>query len=193
MKTAGLILAAGNSRRMGDDNKLLLPFKGKPILSHVLEASLDSNLNHTCVVIGYDRLNIKKLLVNKEIQIVTNQEWSLGMASSIVAGVSHLKEYDGILILMGDMPLVTPELINKIIIHGATDKIVLPVKDAQKGNPVFFGSNFMHELVTIEGDRGARKVIQSNSPCILKVEVKSDAIFRDFDTHDKLNEYGGTE
>ena len=193
MKTAGLILAAGESKRMGDDNKLLLPFKGKPILNHVVEASLDSELNHTCVVTGYDRLNIKKLIGNKEIQIVKNQEWFLGIASSIVIGVSHLREYDGILILLGDMPLVTSELINEIIFNGTVEKIVVPLKNGRRGNPVLFGSNFIHELIHLKGESGAKNVIQSNSSCILQVEVKSDAIFRDFDTHEILNEYGGYE
>jgi len=186
MKIAGLILAAGVSTRMGYENKLLMPFEEKPMVNHVLEASLDSNLDHTCVVVGHDHSKIKTLVENKEIQIVYNEVWVLGMASSIVAGVGQLNEYDGILILLGDMPLVTSALINQIIDQSSPDKIIVPVKDGSQGNPVFFGSNFIHELMTLEGDSGAKKVIQNNPASILKIAVKSDAIFRDFDTHESF-------
>ena len=186
MKIAGLILAAGVSTRMGYENKLLMPFEEKPMVSHVLEASLDSNLDHTCMVVGHDPTEIKTLVENKEIQIVDNEVWVLGMASSIVAGVEQLNEYDGILILLGDMPLVTSALINEIIDQSSLDKIIVPVKDGSQGNPVFFGSNFIHELMTLEGDSGAKKVIQNNPSSILEIAVKSDAIFRDFDTHESF-------
>jgi molybdenum cofactor cytidylyltransferase len=186
MKCAGLILAAGESSRMGSEKKLLMPFDGKPMVNHVLNAAMDSNLDHTCVVVGHDASKIKTLIGKKRIQIVENESWTSGMASSIVAGVQQLNKYDGILILLGDMPLVSSELINEIINHGTPDKIVVPAKKGRQGNPVFFGSKFMYDLMRLEGDRGAKSLIQKNRSLVMEIEVQSDAIFKDFDTHESL-------
>jgi len=191
MKIAGLILAAGGSSRMGDENKLMMPFQGKPMLNHVVNASLNSNLTQTFVVVGHQSSEIKNLVQSDDIQCVENEQWETGMASSIVAGISQLKQFDGFLILLGDMPLVTPELINEIIFHGSADKIVIPIKDGLHGNPVFFGSKFRDELLTLYGDSGAKKVIQDNLSSMIKIEIQSNIIFKDYDTKESLESVAG--
>ena len=191
MKIAGLILAAGGSSRMGDQNKLMMPFQGKPMLNHVVNASLNSNLTQTFVVVGHQSSEIKNLVQSDDIQCVENEQWETGMASSIVAGISQLKQFDGFLILLGDMPLVTPELINEIIFHGSADKIVIPIKDGLHGNPVFFGSKFRDELLTLYGDSGAKKVIQDNLSSMIKIEIQSNTIFKDYDTKESLESVAG--
>ena len=191
MKIAGLILAAGGSSRMGDENKLMMPFQGKPMLNHVVNASLNSNLTQTFVVVGHQSSEIKNLVQSDDIQCVENEQWETGMASSIVAGISQLKQFDGFLILLGDMPLVTPELINEIIVHSSADKIVIPIKDGLHGNPVFFGSKFRDELLTLYGDSGAKKVIQNNLSSMIKIENQSNTIFKDYDTKESLESVAG--
>jgi molybdenum cofactor cytidylyltransferase len=191
MKIAGLILAAGCSSRMGDENKLMMPFQGKPMLKHVVNASLNSNMTQTFVVVGHQSSEIKNLVQSDDIQCVENEQWETGMASSIVAGISQLKQFDGFLILLGDMPLVTPELINEIIFHGSADKIVIPIKDGLHGNPVFFGSKFRDELLTLYGDSGAKKVIQDNLLSMIKIEIQSNTIFKDYDTKESLEPVAG--
>ena len=191
MKIAGLILAAGGSSRMGDQNKLMMPFQGKPMLNHVVNASLNSNLTQTFVVVGHQSSEIKNLVQSDDIQCVENEQWETGMASSIVAGISQLKQFDGFLILLGDMPLVTPKLINEIIFHGSADKIVIPIKDGLHGNPVFFGSKFRDELLTLYGDSGAKKVIQDNLSSMIKIEIQSNTIFKDYDTKESLESVAG--
>jgi molybdenum cofactor cytidylyltransferase len=191
MKIAGLILAAGCSSRMGDENKLMMPFQGKPMLKHVVNASLNSNMTQTFVVVGHQSSEIKNLVQSDDIQCVENEQWETGMASSIVAGISQLKQFDGFLILLGDMPLVTPELINEIIFHGSADKIVIPIKDGLHGNPVFFGSKFRDELLTLYGDSGAKKVIQDNLSSMIKIEIQSNTIFKDYDTKESLESVAG--
>lgn len=191
MKIAGLILAAGGSSRMGDQNKLMMPFQGKPMLNHVVNASLNSNLTQTFVVVGHQSSEIKNLVQSDDIQCVENEQWETGMASSIVAGISQLKQFDGFLILLGDMPLVTPKLINEIIVHGSVDKIVTPIKNGLYGNPVFFGAKFRDELLTLYGDSGAKKVIQDNISSMIKIEIQSNTIFKDYDTKESLEPVAG--
>lgn len=191
MKISGLILAAGGSSRMGDENKLMMPFQGKPMLNHVVNASLNSNLTQTFIVVGHQSSEIKNLVQSDDIQCVENEQWETGMASSIVAGISQLKQFDGFLILLGDMPLVTPELINEIIVHSSADKIVIPIKDGLHGNPVFFGSKFRDELLTLYGDSGAKKVIQDNLSSMIKIKIQSNTIFKDYDTKESLESVAG--
>jgi len=176
---------------MGDENKLMMPFQGKPMLNHVVNASLNSNLTQTFVVVGHQSSEIKNLVQSDDIQCVENEQWETGMASSIVAGISQLKQFDGFLILLGDMPLVTPELINEIIVHSSADKIVIPIIDGLHGNPVFFGSKFRDELLTLYGDSGAKKVIQDNLSSMIKIKIQSNTIFKDYDTKESLESVAG--
>jgi molybdenum cofactor cytidylyltransferase len=186
MKIAGLILAAGESSRMGHKNKLMMRFLGKPMLIHVVDAAQSSNLSHVGVVVGQQSENIKKLISNQDVQYIENEQWKTGIASSIVAGIGQMHQVDGYLILLGDMPFISSELINLIIDHGSSENIVIPEKKGRQGNPVFFGSKFLDELMVLSGDFGAKKVIHENPSSVVKIEIESDAIFQDYDTQDSL-------
>jgi molybdenum cofactor cytidylyltransferase len=89
------------------------------------------------------------------------------------------------------MPLVTPELINEIIVHGSADKIVIPIKDGLYGNPVLFGSKFRNEITALSGDNGAKIVIQNNLSSLIKIEIQSNIIFKDYDTKESLEFVAG--
>ena len=186
MKIAALILAAGESSRMGHKNKLMMRFLGKPMLIHVVDAAQSSNLSHVGVVVGQQSENIKKLISNQDVQYIENEQWKTGIASSIVAGIGQMHQVDGYLILLGDMPFISSELINLIIDHGSSENIVIPEKKGRQGNPVFFGSKFLDELMVLSGDFGAKKVIHENPSSVVKIEIESDAIFQDYDTQDSL-------
>ncbi|MGY8787071.1 MAG: nucleotidyltransferase family protein [Fidelibacterota bacterium] len=186
MKIVGLILAAGESSRMGHKNKLMMRFLGKPMLIHVVDAAQSSNLSHVGVVVGQQSENIKKLISNQDVQYIENEQWKTGIASSIVAGIGQMHQVDGYLILLGDMPFISSELIHLIIDHGSSENIVIPEKKGRQGNPVFFGSKFLDELMVLSGDFGAKKVIHENPSSVVKIEIESDAIFQDYDTQDSL-------
>lgn len=191
MNVAGIILAAGDSTRMGKENKLALPWNGKPMLAHVIKAALHSKLSQTCVVLGHQSQLIKGMINHLKILWVENNHWKTGMASSIVAGVKRMEKYDGYLILLGDMPLINSQMINDIIFHGTMNNIVIPVHQGKQGNPVFFGSFFRNDLLSISGDQGAKKIIQQYADSVVKIDIQSDAIFQDIDTKANIMEYLG--
>jgi len=111
-----------------------------------------------------------------------------GIAHSIAFGLSRLQAYDAVLVCLGDMPHVTVEVINQIINVTPTpaDKIVVPVYDGQRGNPVMIGRTFYDSLLRNEGDSGARFLIKQYPEQVLEVEVENACILQDYDTQEAL-------
>ena len=183
----GLVLAAGQSRRMGAANKLLQDWQGKPLLRHVVDAARSSDLSSLCVVTGHQHRKIADL-VGHDGECIHNPNFSDGMAISLVAGIATIEEShpstQGVMVLLGDMPLVTAQHINQIIraFEGAAlDKIVVATGEGQKGNPVLFPARYFKELGQLSGDRGAKAIITAGGDDVRFVEI-GHAALRDFDT-----------
>ena len=178
----GIILAAGQSRRMGETNKLIKIWKGKPLVRHVFEAAQASNLDNVIVVSGYEPAKIAAVLAGAK--IVYNTDFQTGMAGSISIGVGAARRAAGMMILLGDMPLITADYINNLLdrFNKSPDSIVAATCDGALGNPVLFGRHHFEALRTLEGDRGARGLIE-NSSGLTKVEI-GEAGARDFDTQE---------
>ena len=176
----GIILAAGLSRRMGDINKLTKPWKDKPLVRHVYDAAKGSRLDKVIVVGGFEAGKIEAVLAGAD--VVHNSDFETGIAGSIKTGVEAAGNANGVMILLGDMPLVTSLHINKMIdsFQGQEGAIVAAVTSGALGNPVLFGQEFFDALTSLEGDRGARKIIESYDR-LIKVEI-GEAGVRDFDT-----------
>ena len=189
MKIAGIILAAGGSVRMGDQNKLLETIHGTPMIKKVVQSALNSNLETVYIIIGHEAKLIRQCISDELVHWVENPAWSSGMASSIRYGIKALKNnYDGAMILLGDMPFIESIIINQLLAQYQKKKIVVPVKDGRQGNPVLFSSAFFADLKLLGGDKGAKPIIKKNPDSVIIANVLRDTIFHDLDTPDQIKE-----
>ena len=191
-RLAGIVLAAGQSSRMGPDNKLLAEFAGKPLVRYVTEVMLGAGLEDLTVVIGHQADQVAAALADLPLHLLFNADFAAGQGHSVAAGVSAL---DGAvtdaLIALGDMPLISPEMVQNLVeAHLACDdhqrRITLPSCDGKRGNPVIWGGAFFPELKQLRGDTGGRQVLQDHLAVHNLVEISSSAIFSDIDTPAEL-------
>ena len=116
MRVSATILAAGDSARMGEENKLLLPINGVSIITHVIQTVLDSQLTPVHVVTGYDHLNVRNAIPNSVDKIINNENWESGMAGSIYTAISTLPgDVSGNMIVLGDMPNLQVQTLDVLV------------------------------------------------------------------------------
>ena len=190
-KIAAIVLAAGQSRRAGEQNKLLVELGETPMISHVVRSATDSDAYQVIVVTGHEAELVQKTLENYQAEIVFNADYVSGMASSLRIGIQAVAgEMDGALILLGDMPLVSSAQINQLITGfdpAAERDIVVPCKDGRRGNPVLWSTRYFPALKALTGDTGGKGLIIENIANVRDVPVIDDAVFTDFDTPDSLS------
>lgn len=186
-KIAAIVLAAGRSSRMGR-NKLLLDLDGTPIVAHVVAQAAAAGFSEIVVVTGHQAGKVKAALPDTAAHLVEARDYASGMAASLKAGLKALSpSADAALILLGDMPLVSTDLIRTILaaynpLEGRA--IVLPVAEGKRGNPALFDRRFFAEMLALEGDVGARHIIASNAEWVAEVPAPAREIFVDVDTPD---------
>jgi len=189
-RIAAVVLASGRSTRMGRANKLLEKFRDRTLVRHVAEAALGSSATKTIVVTGHQEELVRAALDDLPVEFAANPNFANGLSTSLATGISILTgELDGAIILLGDMPLITPELIDQLIAAFAPHdgrSICVPYRNGRRGNPVLWGSAFFPELAQLSGDTGARHIIAENADAIAEVDVATDAIFADVDTPEAL-------
>ena len=187
-RLVGIVLAAGQSSRMGPNNKLLVEFAGKPLVRHVTEVMLDAGLDDITVVIGHQADQVAAALAGLPIHLLFNADFAAGQGHSVAAGVGAL---DGavtdVLIALGDMPLISAEMVQNLVAsHLACEdhqrRITLPSHDGKRGNPVIWGGAFFPELKHLCGDAGGRQVLENHLAAYNPVEISSSAMLRDIDT-----------
>lgn len=187
---AAIVLAAGQSSRMGGRNKLLEDFCGKPLVRHAVEAAVGSKASPVIVVTGKDRDAIKDALKDLGVHFADNPEFAEGLSTSLKTGIRAVpEESSGAVVCLGDMPHVSSALIDRLLAGFAPERgavIVAPVKDKQRGNPVVWARRFFPELLALEGDMGARKLARFYDEGLLEIEVGDDAAFADIDTPEAL-------
>jgi len=188
-KITGIILAAGSGVRM-DKTKQLLPFKNKPLLSHVIENARQSNLYETIVVLGHRADDIKKTVDFSGTKTIINKEYLKGQSTSLIKGLENVSPIcDAAMFLLGDQPLITPSTLNTIIQAFNTSKspITIPYYNNIRGNPVIIVRSLFHELKLLSGDTGPRVLFKKFEKSILKVQVSDNAILIDVDTKADYN------
>ena len=181
-----ILLAAGQSKRLKDENKLTKLFKGKPLINHILFSLIKSKVNKIIVVLGFEHLKIKtKLLKSKKIKFAINKNYKKGMSSSIKTGLKKLpKNSQGFLIVLGDMPNITKTIINKICssITRSDNEIILPKFKNRTGNPIGFKQSMIKNIYKIKGDRGAKNIIKKNNKKIKFLNINSKSILVNLNT-----------
>ncbi|MBW2015637.1 MAG: nucleotidyltransferase family protein [Deltaproteobacteria bacterium] len=194
-KVAGLLLAAGGSRRMGDP-KQLLPVEGDFLLDRMLREALLSDLHSVFLVLGDRARLIQKSLVtdlnHPKITVVENPCWREGLSSSIRAGLERAeKTADHVMILLADMPYITAGVINKLLQgYSASPRSLGAVRIGERwSHPVIIGRRFFPELHRLTGDRGARELFRKSAGRICLVEVGADYRDLDIDTPEDYTDY----
>ena len=128
---SAILLAAGQSRRMNGENKLLKKYKKKYLINHILSSLIKSKINKIFVVLGFQNSKVKKIIAkNKKIRFVYNKNYKSGMASSIKAGLKRIsKKNTGFLIVQADMPLISKKIINSLYyaVKNNDKEIVVPI------------------------------------------------------------------
>ncbi|MGH6675028.1 MAG: nucleotidyltransferase family protein, partial [Xanthobacteraceae bacterium] len=188
---AAIVLAAGRSRRMAPDNKLLIigP-SGKPIITRVVDNVLSSQARPILVVTGHQADEVEQALGGRPVRIVHAADYAAGLSASLKAGIAAVPpECPGALICLGDMPLVTGRMIDRLLATFDPDEgraIVLPNFRGKQGNPMLWDRRFFSEIAGITGDIGARHLISRHMEQVAEVEMADEAVLRDIDTPEAL-------
>ena len=195
-RIAALVLAAGQSRRMGRNNKLLAEIDGIAMVRRSAENVLGSRANPVIAVTGHERERTEEALDGLDLTFAHNPDFADGLSTSMKAGLAAMEgEIDGLLVCLGDMPRVTPETIEKLIsafdpLEGRA--ICVPTWRGKRGNPVLWSSQFFDEMMEVSGDVGARHLIGSHAELVVEVEMKDDGVMIDVDTPDALARINAT-
>jgi molybdenum cofactor cytidylyltransferase len=187
---AAIVLAAGRSTRMGGPNKLLAEIDGKKLVRIATEQVLASKASEVIVVTGHQAELVEQALEGLDVKFVRNPDFAGGLASSVKAGIAAVPDSaDGAVVCLGDMPLISAKLIDQLIETFAPDRghlIAVPVSEGRRGNPVLWSRRFFKELMTLDGDVGARHLIAKHAEAVAEVPVDGQSAFLDIDTPQAL-------
>lgn len=178
-----MILAAGESRRMGQP-KLLLPFGDRTMIEAVVGTVVSSSVDGTLVVLGAEQEEIEKKIKAFPVKTVYNPDYRSGMLSSVLCGFKALPtETRAVVVVLGDQPTVGKGIINTIIsaYQKSGKGIVLPVYDKERGHPVIIDMKYKQEIEGLSPDIGLRGTVYSHPEDILEVEVDAPSILKDID------------
>jgi molybdenum cofactor cytidylyltransferase len=189
---SALLLAAGESKRMGATKQLLAVLQ-EPMLARSLKNLQCPGIGEIVLVLGHDHEKIRETLHLDEttLKIALNNDFARGMSSSIAAGLSIVSpDSTGVLIALGDQPLIRPATITALIEDFKSSKkgIAIASYKGRRGHPVIFSRHYYEELKNLSGVVGARSIIQRNPEDSVFIELDDNAILIDIDTPEDLNE-----
>ena len=186
---SAILLAAGQSKRMNGENKLIKEIQGTPLIKHSVKNILASSIDELIVVLGHQKETIEKLInKNEKIKFVFNKDFESGIASSIKTGLNNLSEKtEAFFICLGDMPMVNPNIYNQLIKSINKREIIVPTYKRQQGNPVLFAKSMKEKIINISGDVGAKKILELNKDKILNLEINDQCVTKDFNTQDSFD------
>lgn len=195
---AVLVLAAGGGSRLGG-GKLLLPWRGKPLIVHVVETAVAFNRGAPpFVTIGYDAPEIRRAIEThgdgSAVRIVENPDWEEGQSTSLKAGIAAIKaEPDcagckGVMVMLGDQPLVRPATLERLAQAYLTAlgakrpcKAAAPTYAGNRGNPVVLSPGLFPRIKKLQGDVGARNILAALDEELLLVPVDDPGVLHDID------------
>jgi len=185
---SAVILAAGESRRMGTQNKLLLQIGSDVLIRKFVKAVSASVADALLVVVGHEAEKIKAVLHDQAVRFVENDCYEEGMTTSIHSGVKAASmESDGLMICLTDLPFAETSDFNRLIqafnVFRRTESslIIVPVFQGQRGNPVLFSVDFRDKILAHKGE-GCREIVMQYHHCVREVSMENDNLLRDIDT-----------
>jgi molybdenum cofactor cytidylyltransferase len=168
---------------------------GKALVRYPHEAVAASAAGPVITVVGHDATKVSVALLGIDTHLVTNPDYAKGMSTSLKAGIAAVPDTSvGALVLLGDMPHVTPAIINRLIAAFADNpmaKAVVPMVGGQRGNPILIGRNLFDAVMCLEGDMGARKLLDAAGDGVIEVAIDDAAVLTDVDTPEALAKLDG--
>src|SRR6266436_2311102 len=189
-RIGALLLAAGQSRRMGGLNKLLAELDGVPMVAHVARRLLASRARPIIAVLGNQAEAVDAALGKLPVERVRNPEFAGGLSTSLKRGIAALPpDLDGVIVCLGDMPMITGRHLDRLTaafnpLEGRA--IIVPIRSGKRGNPVLWSSRFFPDMAELAGDVGAKHLIGEHAELVAEVEMDDDAVLVDIDTPEAL-------
>jgi len=188
-RIAAIVLAAGKGSRMGG-GKMTARLAGRPLVRHAVDAAAASGADPLLTVVGHDAGAVRAALDGVETTIVDNADFSEGMSTSLKAGLAAVPEdAAGAIVLLGDMPHVTSAIVDRLIAAFAANpsaKAVAPTLGGVRGNPILIARALFPEVMRLDGDVGARRLLAAAGDGVLELAVDDAAIVTDVDTPEAL-------
>ncbi len=186
---SAIVLAAGTSRRMGVENKLLATVNGKPMIARVVENLPLGLFGHVIVVTGYQRAEVEQALTGYDVRFVHNEDYQEGLATSLATGLRAVKDQTkGVLVALGDMPLISQDVVVDLVRAFELDSdICAPSFANKRGNPVLWGRQYFRALQSITGDKGGRDLLGKYRSKLKLIDVDCNGVLMDFDTKHSLD------
>ena len=180
-----ILLAAGQSKRMKSENKLIKLYKNKPLINYSLNVLKKSKVNKIIIVLGHQHKEVKKIIKkNKKIIFTYNKNYKQGMASSIKTGLKKISKNDkGFIVAQSDMPFVKQSDINKICKSIKTKKFLVHALKYKNrlGNPIGFDISLIKKFKNIKGQFGAKFMVKRLKNRTNFINTSSLKSFKDFD------------
>jgi len=183
VRVSAILLAAGESRRMGKF-KQLLPLSGKSFVKCCVDNLLASKASEVIVVTGHKESAIRDELINRPVKLAHNPEYLKGMAASVKHGFEAVSPHsDAALIALVDQPQIGPDLIDRLIDSYETDRplITIPTYLNRNGHPIIVDMRLRDEVAAMDIKLGLRQVIHAHSAGVARIAVSSDVVLIDAD------------
>ncbi|MER9746789.1 molybdopterin-binding/glycosyltransferase family 2 protein [Mesorhizobium sp. M0140] len=194
LKVGIVLLAAGRSSRMGGPNKLLALFDGKPLVRRTAERALGSKASGTIVVTGHQRERVRTALAGLDVTFADNPDFTEGLSTSLKAGIAYLPgDAAGVMIVLGDMPGIASDDLDRLIDtfrKAGGNAVVRASHDGKRGNPVLLPRSLFPAIAHLEGETGARHLVETEGLDVVDVEIGAAASV-DVDTREALEGAGG--
>jgi len=191
-RIAGVVLAGGQSRRMGVVNKLLVKVDGKAMVRHAVDTVRAAGTDPVIVVTGHEAERVRALLADADVTFVHNPDFAEGLSTSLRTGIAAVPDgCDGAIVALGDMPRLQPGHLARLITAFAPEDgraICVPTWQGKRGNPVLWARRFFAEIAQVEGDVGAKHLIGDHATLVHEVAMPDDSVLIDVDSPDALAE-----
>lgn len=180
---ATLLLAAGRGRRFGSDKRIARLASGEMLLSQSISC-FEPYFKEVFVALSarVEDDVIEATLQGRVTQVLRCASSEAGMGSTLGEAMKSCHGSLATLIALGDMPVIDPSVIERLVAHAAADRIVFPRYRGRRGHPVIFGRDFYADLAALSGDRGAGRLIEANPGCCCALEVDDPGVVLDVDT-----------
>ena len=185
-RLTAILLAAGQSTRMGARHKLLLDVGGRPMVRHVAETLLASRIDAVIAVLGHEHAALAEALAGLPLRIVVNRDHATGQMSSVRSGLEAVDvDPTAIAVALADQPALEPADIDFLIdafLALPEPQILVPVHGGQRGNPIVLPGKQRRRLLTGGVNFGCRNLIERHPEAIARVEVPNLHYIQDIDT-----------